>query len=86
MIKRPIELEVEYYSEQEKELAELGIDLPNSEPTYRKMTIYSVENISLKSTNGSYDTDPCIISSGGESFTCKLSYNQLKKLIDENIK
>lgn len=88
MIKRPIELEVEYSSQEEKIAKELGLPLPDDiVPVYKKVTFYTIENISLIGEEDDYDDKgKCLISSGGAGLICKESYNEVKRIINESLK
>ena len=82
--KEPIELEILCYSPEEferrKALEKLDIDL--SEDDEEETGVWKLGIFSLDCFYSTIDNKRTIIYSGGTSFTCKLTYDELKQKLN----
>lgn len=75
-LKKPLELEIAYYTEESYGLQEMGIKQELEEEYFLK-TFYSIDVIGD-------DGDRATVVVGGELFVCSLDYKTLKQLIEEH--
>lgn len=78
---KPIELDTFFHNEDTSKLEEMGMDYDVDDCDIRKMTFYDIKTIAPYFGNND-DKNYCTVGANGSPFICKITYSQLKALLN----